>query len=817
MQLAFTDSSATTKGFLSKATDDLLPPISLTKDTLNWPLIHDPEGEVDLENWHLSSSDETTSLYRSAARRTFSTNIQSIPFSSAMTRLDSNPSDRANLTNGSQRWRLNKKGQFIDSEPRGWGLPDELARLKLDEVDEAEGVHGSVQSPPKSSLAVSQLDEGSPLDSSSTSAGSSPQAPEHQITLSHSRGSSTDTSISSSHDSSISTSANTLQAHVQTKSINSGEVKGRLQPVGDNNDPADAQRAQSWGQNHQGLDNSGANSELSYPSLLNHIHRPQPQLHPNLYDLRAGLQQSGVPRSAVRDDDYRDYSASAPGLPAFVPGQPGGAISGLAYRQPPPRAYPQQGIIGSPNISYQGSHHTAHLSLGNTQQLYDMMLPDNHSVIARVQQQQQQQHNAFRPSHHHSASDPSALRDPAALALLANSMQAFAPSLQAPPLPFYPNQYFGTQDAYPRPEVTAAQIMAARLQQFNAAYGAAQGSLGVENTSPVVPSPTSHHPGPSTNNRKINLYKTELCRSWEEKGTCRYGAKCQFAHGEEELRKISRHPKYKTEICRTFWVSGSCPYGKRCCFIHTEVPSNGNTNPGSGSASDSATPQLNTDGRARSMSTNSDPNDTSGSLLARISMKRTQETNTASTPVDTTPKNVSFARPPAGSLRVDTSSLDGPSLKQQNKSAYPSFTSNGILLPASEQITAKSPGPVTAGPDLGRHNAARLEIVGYNSQRSTKTSTPSNNNNIRNSFNGGDLEISFKSTASSQSSILSPIDNVTTPRASGHARAGSAGNWASLSRSGPMSAYPHGPSQAGAWSSADLAIGSTRLSEKAWA
>ncbi|KAF9648520.1 hypothetical protein BDM02DRAFT_3082669, partial [Thelephora ganbajun] len=63
-------------------------------------------------------------------------------------------------------------------------------------------------------------------------------------------------------------------------------------------------------------------------------------------------------------------------------------------------------------------------------------------------------------------------------------------------------------------------------------------------------------------------YKTELCRSWEEKGSCRYGSKCQFAHGEEELRKVPRHPKYKTEICRTFWVSGSCPYGKRCCFIH---------------------------------------------------------------------------------------------------------------------------------------------------------------------------------------------------------------------------------------------------------
>jgi len=75
--------------------------------------------------------------------------------------------------------------------------------------------------------------------------------------------------------------------------------------------------------------------------------------------------------------------------------------------------------------------------------------------------------------------------------------------------------------------------------------------------------------GPSPNNRKLNLYKTEPCRNWEEKGTCRYGVKCQYAHGETELRPVQRHAKYKTEICRTFWRTGSCPYAKRCCFIHT--------------------------------------------------------------------------------------------------------------------------------------------------------------------------------------------------------------------------------------------------------
>ncbi|MBW0518725.1 hypothetical protein O181_058440 [Austropuccinia psidii MF-1] len=75
--------------------------------------------------------------------------------------------------------------------------------------------------------------------------------------------------------------------------------------------------------------------------------------------------------------------------------------------------------------------------------------------------------------------------------------------------------------------------------------------------------------GPSPANKKTNLYKTELCRSWEEKGSCRYGSRCQFAHGQDELRSVNRHPKFKTEICRTFWLHGSCPYGKRCCFLHT--------------------------------------------------------------------------------------------------------------------------------------------------------------------------------------------------------------------------------------------------------
>ncbi|KAM9323928.1 mRNA decay activator protein ZFP36L2-like [Gastrophryne carolinensis] len=63
-------------------------------------------------------------------------------------------------------------------------------------------------------------------------------------------------------------------------------------------------------------------------------------------------------------------------------------------------------------------------------------------------------------------------------------------------------------------------------------------------------------------------YKTELCRTFHESGSCKYGSKCQFAHGTGELRGLNRHPKYKTELCRTYHTIGFCPYGSRCHFIH---------------------------------------------------------------------------------------------------------------------------------------------------------------------------------------------------------------------------------------------------------
>jgi butyrate response factor 1 len=100
-------------------------------------------------------------------------------------------------------------------------------------------------------------------------------------------------------------------------------------------------------------------------------------------------------------------------------------------------------------------------------------------------------------------------------------------------------------------------------------------------------------------NAKVNTsrYKTEMCRPFQENGSCKYGEKCQFAHGFSELRTVTRHPKYKTDLCRTYHASGFCPYGPRCHFVHNldeassqQLPVNVILRPGQSSSPSSSSP-----------------------------------------------------------------------------------------------------------------------------------------------------------------------------------------------------------------------------------
>ncbi|KAG8931185.1 hypothetical protein FRC02_003081 [Tulasnella sp. 418] len=315
----------------------------------------------------------------------------------------------------------------------------------------------------------------------------------------------------------------------------------------------------------------------------------------------------------------------------------------------------------------------------------------------------------------------------------------------------------------------------------NAAYAAAAAAAAIAAADPATLALMQGGAGPSANNRKLGLYKTELCRSWEEKGSCRYGSKCQFAHGEDEIRKVARHPKYKTEICRTFWVSGSCPYGKRCCFIHTELPASGTPGapgpatgdgqrPGStganGTTPGGANGNNNTgvDGRARSMSTNSDPNDAPSSLLARISAKanannaaRLNDTSspangagTGSGPYGSSPTEVSaavtaaaiaqayaqYGRPAQAALgaieKENNVSATVPSANTSSKNA--SGTGTPVNAGVSTPVTTTSSGlghRVSASMDFSGHTRHQtlggelsgLDLGGHGHQRNPSASS----------------------------------------------------------------------------------------------
>jgi len=98
---------------------------------------------------------------------------------------------------------------------------------------------------------------------------------------------------------------------------------------------------------------------------------------------------------------------------------------------------------------------------------------------------------------------------------------------------------------------------------------------------PLSPQPVIYRPLGISHQNQENIpiiqsepdekYKTELCRNWITLGHCSYGAKCRFAHGEEDLvSKQVFNPKYKSKRCEGFHTTFYCPYGSRCNFIHDE-------------------------------------------------------------------------------------------------------------------------------------------------------------------------------------------------------------------------------------------------------
>ena len=66
------------------------------------------------------------------------------------------------------------------------------------------------------------------------------------------------------------------------------------------------------------------------------------------------------------------------------------------------------------------------------------------------------------------------------------------------------------------------------------------------------------------------LYKTDLCRSWEDSGSCRYTSKGQIAPGKEKPRPTRFPVKNKSEalMCKSYTGTGLCTPSPKSHFVH---------------------------------------------------------------------------------------------------------------------------------------------------------------------------------------------------------------------------------------------------------
>lgn len=71
-------------------------------------------------------------------------------------------------------------------------------------------------------------------------------------------------------------------------------------------------------------------------------------------------------------------------------------------------------------------------------------------------------------------------------------------------------------------------------------------------------------------NQNKNKLKSELCIDYINTRKCKFGEKCFFAHGLENLKNNKKTTIKSMAECRSYKEIGFCPYGKDCGLIHKD-------------------------------------------------------------------------------------------------------------------------------------------------------------------------------------------------------------------------------------------------------
>lgn len=72
----------------------------------------------------------------------------------------------------------------------------------------------------------------------------------------------------------------------------------------------------------------------------------------------------------------------------------------------------------------------------------------------------------------------------------------------------------------------------------------------------------------STSSTARSVFKTEICRAWEESGNCRYNSKCQFGPLKEEFR--STKSKTAEQVVQSSVGAGSSTHGPSSHIVHQQ-------------------------------------------------------------------------------------------------------------------------------------------------------------------------------------------------------------------------------------------------------